>query len=93
MSVGSHLNETIALSVVKTMLSSMLGVPNAQIAAEHRLLEDLSMDSLELIELAMELEERWNIRLDRARLNDLATVGNVAELLSEVVVLTGSRGR
>ncbi|MDN7674959.1 T3SS-associated acyl carrier protein BapB [Burkholderia oklahomensis] len=81
MTAGLRPSDAAALAAAKTLLAGMLGVPEARIASEQRLLDDLAMDSLELIELAMELDERWNIRLDRARLADVATVADVAALL------------
>ncbi|AOJ11894.1 acyl carrier protein [Burkholderia mayonis] len=81
MTADSHPNDTTAIAAAKTLLAGMLCVPEAQIAAKQRLIEDLAMDSLELIELAMALDEGWNIRLDRARLGDVTTVADVAELL------------
>ncbi|KVD73633.1 BapB protein [Burkholderia sp. ABCPW 14] len=81
MTADSCPNDAAALAAAKTLLAGMLAVPEAKIAPEQRLLEDLAMDSLELIELAMALDEGWNIQLDRARLADVATVADVAALL------------
>lgn len=81
MTTDSCPDAAAALAMAKTLLAGMLGVPEAEIEPEQRLLEDLAMDSLELVELAMELDERWNIRLDRVRLAGVATVADVAALL------------
>ncbi|AOJ10173.1 T3SS-associated acyl carrier protein BapB [Burkholderia mayonis] len=81
MTADSRPSDAAALAAAKTLLAGMLAVPEAKIAPEQRLLEDLAMDSLELIELAMALDEGWNIQLDRARLADVATVADVAALL------------
>ncbi|AJY32418.1 phosphopantetheine attachment site family protein [Burkholderia thailandensis 34] len=81
MTARPQLSDVAALVAAKTLLAGMLGVPEAHIAPHQRLLDDLAMDSLELIELAMELDERWNIRLDRTRLAEVATVADVAALL------------
>ncbi|WP_323117710.1 acyl carrier protein [Burkholderia alba] len=81
MTAESHRNDVAALAEVTGMLSGMLCVPAARISPDQRLIEDLAMDSLELIELAMELDARWNIQLDRARLADVATVADVAAWL------------
>ncbi|AIO68556.1 T3SS-associated acyl carrier protein BapB [Burkholderia oklahomensis] len=81
MTADSCPNDAAALAAAKTLFAGMLGVPEAEIAPEQRLLDDLAMDSLELIELAMALDEGWNIELDRARLADVATVADVAALI------------
>ncbi|VBI70987.1 T3SS-associated acyl carrier protein BapB [Burkholderia pseudomallei] len=92
MTAGPHLSDAAALAAAKALLAGMLGVPEAQIAPPQRLLDDLAMDSLELIELAMELDERWNIRLDRARLAEVATVADVAALLGAAARADDSGG-
>ncbi|OJA86355.1 acyl carrier protein [Burkholderia ubonensis] len=68
-------------AAVIAMLSELLGIPAAQINGEHRLLEDLALDSLEIIELAMELEDRWNVVIERPQLEAIVTVRDVATLL------------
>jgi len=71
----------VALAAAKSILAGILCLPEAHITAEQRLLDDLAMDSLELIELAMELEDRWSLRLDSDQLPGIATVRDVALLL------------
>ncbi|QDT44107.1 Serine/threonine-protein kinase pkn1 [Gimesia alba] len=43
--------------------SEVLGMPRAEISSDSRLLEDLMCDSLDTVELMMELEEHFNIVL------------------------------
>ncbi|QDV52258.1 SUMF1/EgtB/PvdO family nonheme iron enzyme [Gimesia fumaroli] len=43
--------------------SEVLGMPRAEISPDSRLLEDLKCDSLDYVELMMELEEHFNVAL------------------------------
>jgi acyl carrier protein len=70
-----------ALATASQLLAGLLMVSAEKIAPHQRLLDDLAMDSLELLELAMELEERWSICLDEDRLRRLVTVSDVAALI------------
>jgi acyl carrier protein len=80
MSSSPGLDDVAALAAAKRILADVLTLQEAQIAGGHRLLDDLAMDSLELIELAMELEERWNLKLDPERLGSITTVHDLATL-------------
>lgn len=45
MTAGSRPNDAAALAAAAALLAGMLGVPEARIAPEQRLLDDLAMDS------------------------------------------------
>jgi acyl carrier protein len=44
--------------------------------------EDLDADSLDLVELVMALEEKFNIKVDESELEGVETVGQAFELVS-----------
>ena len=46
-------------------------------------LEDLGVDSLERIELAVRAEERFKVRFDEATMKDIHTVGQLTEYLDK----------
>lgn len=50
---------------------------------EHRLVEDLGVDSVALMDLAMGLEARLGRAVDESELLELATVGAIARKLME----------
>ncbi|MDD7363869.1 MAG: acyl carrier protein [Peptoniphilus sp.] len=45
--------------------------------------DDLNMDSIELVELIMSIEDEFEIELDEDKLEDLHTIGDVLELAEE----------
>ncbi|MFP4832900.1 acyl carrier protein [Paraburkholderia sp. BR10879] len=61
----------------------MLCIPEARLGVDLRLRDELAMDSLEIIELSIKLEERWGITLDEAILPRLETVRDVAVLMGQ----------
>lgn len=66
---------------VKETLIENLDLENPQITLESNLQEDLDATSLELVDLAMDLEKALNTRIELEELTDIATVGDVVELI------------
>lgn len=63
---------------VQAILSNM-GVPPEKIKRQARLVTDLDLDSLEMVELATQLEERFAVQVSDEALNGAMTVGDVVE--------------
>ena len=63
-------------------LSTLLARHASTIHAASRLREDLGADSMDLVELAMDLETDHGIRIDDAELERLETVADVQALLA-----------
>jgi acyl carrier protein len=84
MSIGSEgatIDAADLGSAVQQVIAELAGLPVESVTAELRLTDELALDSLELIELVMVLEERWGITLTRDRLMKLVTVGDVVALV------------
>ncbi|MPV70216.1 acyl carrier protein [Burkholderia sp. BE17] len=71
-----------ALDAVRTAIMQLHDVPTGQILPEHRLIEDLEMDSLALLELVMSLEECWQVSADRRQISSISTVLDLAAVLT-----------
>jgi acyl carrier protein len=69
------------LSVMKD-----LSIDTTNITSETCLKKDLDMDSTELVELAVVLEQRLSIPIDDAKLGKLTTFGDVEQFLQSLVV-------
>ena len=70
-----------ALSALREVAVEVLSVEPDQVVEESRLKEDLDADSLDLVELVMGLEERFDISVPEEDLENVATVGNAVDLV------------
>jgi acyl carrier protein len=69
---------------IRTVLVEELGIDYADITDDSTLAEDLDLDSLELVNLAIELENVFNITVPDASVTANMTVGQVADKIREL---------
>lgn len=58
-----------------------LSVEAAQVTKEATFAEDLEADSLDVVELVMELEEEFGIEVPEEELQDVKTVGQAFDII------------
>ncbi len=66
--------------IVVKAIADRVGLDVSAITAETDVREDLGMDSLDAVELIMELEEELGISMPADKTADLKTVGEIAAL-------------
>lgn len=66
-----------------TLTAEHLGISEDGISDTSSFKEDLGVDSLDLFELVMELEEEFGIEIPSEDLEQLATIGDVAKYIEE----------
>ena len=69
------------LEKIKEMVAEQLNVDAAEITEATSFKDDLGTDSLDLFELVMALEEEYEIEIPSEELENLTTVGSVADYL------------
>lgn len=69
------------LEKVAAIIREQLNQENVEITEATRFKEDLEVDSLDLFELVMALEEKYEIEIPAEDLTDLTTVGSVMEYI------------
>jgi acyl carrier protein len=69
------------LELVRSHLSEELGIDAAGIQEGTRFKEDLEADSLDLVELVMELEDRYGIRITDEEAERIKTVGQAIDFV------------
>ena len=67
------------LEKIREMISENLNIDINTITEEASFKEDLSIDSLDLFELVMALEEEFGVEIPTEDLEELTTVGSVAK--------------
>ena len=79
------LDEKKLLDEICAAIAKQLRKPIADVTAEKKLKEDLNADSLDLVELMMGLEERYNITIADEDLGNLQTIQDVANYIAKVM--------
>jgi acyl carrier protein len=68
---------------VKKIVVELLGVEPDKVTREARFREDLEADSLDLVELIMEFEERFGETVSDEDAQQLTTVGQVVDYVDQ----------
>jgi acyl carrier protein len=69
------------LARIRTHLSEELGIDASAIEEQSRFKEDLEADSLDLVELVMELEDGYGIRMGEDQAERIKTVGQAVDFV------------
>jgi len=68
---------------VTDIVVKKLGVEETQVTPEASFTKDLGADSLDTVEVMLELEKEFNIQIDEADQGKVQTVGDVINYLNE----------
>jgi acyl carrier protein len=71
----------VALVAIREVAVEVLSVEPDAVTEEARFKEDLDADSLDLVELVMGLEERFDVTIPEEDLEGVATVGQAVDLV------------
>lgn len=80
------------LAAVRAAMESEFGLDAASLRPETHLLDDLDLDSIDLVDLAVSLEESIGLRLEEEELKSIRTVGDAASVIHAALVRRGPRG-
>ena len=67
---------------VKGVLVDQLGIEESEITQEASFQEDLDADSLDLVELIMELEDTFGVKISDEDAQGIQTVGQAVDYIS-----------
>jgi acyl carrier protein len=72
------------LSDLYAIVSSVFEVPRARLKPDTSFVEDLAADSLDIIELATVMEERFDVTVPDEAPEQLKTIRDLADLLAQI---------
>jgi len=72
-------------ALVTKILVDRLGIPATDITPEARLVDDLGMDSLDAVELAIATERQFDIGIAEEQVAQLKTVGDILALVQRLL--------
>jgi len=75
------MERTEALAAIRDVAVEVLSVEPDAVTEAARFKEDLEADSLDLVELVMGLEERFDIEVPEEDLEGVTTVGNAVDMV------------
>ena len=70
---------------VKAMLSEEMSINPSDVTESAEFVNDLGFNSLELADLVVLCEEKYEVDIDEERAHTLVTVGDFVEYLTELV--------
>lgn len=75
---------TVFEELVK-IVAEIKDIPEEQITMESRFEEDLEADSLDIVEMLMMLEDKFNIQIPEEAAEKLKTVGDAVKYVEELL--------
>ncbi|MBE6783190.1 MAG: acyl carrier protein [Ruminococcaceae bacterium] len=74
----------MALEKIKKIISEQFAISEDEISEDTVLMEDLDADSLDLIDLAMSLEDCFEVEVPDEELENFKTVGDIVKFVEEL---------
>lgn len=68
---------------IRSAIAAQLNIPEENITRETRFVEDLKADSLDLVELVMDLEETYGVEIPDEQLAEVKTVGQIVDVIEK----------
>ncbi len=82
--MNSMLSETDTRTVIDILINQ-LAIEEAQVTPDAKIQEDLGADSLDVIEIVMAVEERFNVTIPDEVSEKVSTIGDLVEVLAPML--------
>ena len=66
--------------IIKQMIADRMNIDVSEVTNESRLVKDLKADSLDTVELLMEIERMLNVQIDDSSLGEISTVQHIIDI-------------
>ncbi|WP_263170053.1 acyl carrier protein [Streptomyces sp. SCSIO ZS0520] len=87
--MADHTDTPLDVEELRTVVAGALELPVEEVTDEARFKEDLDVDSLISLEIAVRVEEHFGVKIDESQLTEMGTFQLVRELV-EAGLSTGS---
>lgn len=77
--------DTPVLNRLKLILADVSGMPAEEIYLDSNLREDLELDSIDQAELALFIEDEWNLEITEEQCDQILNVQDLLTLIEKVV--------
>ncbi|MER7847361.1 acyl carrier protein [Kitasatospora sp. NPDC096077] len=74
-------SSTDILDAIAEIVEEVIGVDAAEVSAETSFTEDLDVDSLAMMEIAVAVEDRFEVKIPDDRVRELRTVGDAVNFI------------
>jgi len=68
---------------IREIIADQIGVDQSEIKETSSFKEDLGIDSLDLFEIVMQLEEKYDVEIDSSELEDVKNIKDVIDFLDK----------
>lgn len=65
------------------MIHAQLGIDKSKITMDADIIKDIGADSLDIVEMLMDVESEWGITIDDDAVKDLHTIGDVVRYVEK----------
>ncbi|MCU1676768.1 MAG: acpP1 [Frankiales bacterium] len=75
------MTENEILAGLAEIINEVAGVPADQVAADKTFTDDLDIDSLSMVEVVVQAEERFGVKIPDEEVKNLKTVGDAVNFI------------
>ena len=70
---------------IRNVLVTSFEIPEERFSLDARLMDDLELDSIDAIDMAVQIQEMTDVRVEEAELRKLRTVGDTVDLVASLL--------
>ncbi len=79
-------NDTNLFETIQAVIAEQLNIDASQVTPEAKFVKDLGVDSLDIVELIMALEERFGIEIPDEQAEKIVNVGDVMRYIEKQLI-------
>src|SRR5688572_8358657 len=76
-------DNTEILSGLAEIVEEVAGIDTAEVTAEKSFVDDLDIDSLSMVEIAVQAEDKFGVKIPDDQLAELKTVGDAVDYIAK----------